>query len=95
MKDTIITGRIEFEEKGFKDFNRNFKATLTENAAFSYGNKTAVIIEWGEMDDGRKLETQYLDTRYDRTLKRDGSNFKEWLKTYFSDALRKHKLIID
>ena len=95
MKDTIITGKIQFCEKEFKKFDRNFKATLTESGAFSYGNKTAVIIEWDKMENGRTPESKLIDTRYDTTIKRDGSNFKEWLKNYFSENYQKHKLTIN
>lgn len=97
MKDTVIHGRLEYCEKEWQDFNRTFTATLTESAAFTYGNRTAVVIEWGELPahGGKKFEPLLLDTRYDTTLRRDGSNFEQWLRNYFSINYRAHNLKID
>ena len=96
MKETKVTGKIEFIEKDLQEFNRTFEATLTESGAFDYGNKTAVVIEWGKMANGRTPDAILLDTRYDTTIKRDGSNFKEWLITYFENSsMMPHTLTID
>lgn len=89
MKETKITGRIQFCDKELQEFNRTFTATLTESGAFAYGNRTAVVIEW------EKQGEWIIDTRYDVTIKRDGSNFKEWIKSYFKERFETHKIEID
>lgn len=88
-----ILGRMDFKEKEDKQYNRNFTAKLMESAAFSYGNKTCVVIEWGEMQNGRTPEDTLIDTRYDLRIRRDGSNFAEWLETWFKSNFKLHNLI--
>lgn len=95
MRETKITGKIEFCEKELQEFNRTFTATLTESGAFAYGNRTAVVIEWGKMMNGKKAEKVLIDTRYDRLIKQDGSNFKKWVETYFKEHYVEHILTID
>ena len=94
MEPITIKGKIEFCEKGYKEYNREFAVTLQDSPAFDYGNKTAVIIEFGLMANGCKCDTVFIDTRYDRTIKRNENDFKEWVRTYFKEHYGKHVLTI-
>jgi hypothetical protein len=95
MQDIIIKGRIEFCEPEARKYTRKFTATLTTSAAFDYGNRSAVVIEWGKMENGRTPEKVLIDTRYDRTLHRTPEGFKKWLINYFSEHYQKHILTIN
>lgn len=94
MEPIVLKGRIEFIEEENLDYNREFTATLRESAAFEYGNKTAVDIEFGPMANGRTLSPVLLDTRYDKTIKRDADGFRFWLRKYFRDNYANNIVII-
>lgn len=94
MKDIIIKGKIEFCEDTQKEYNREFKAILQDSPAFQYGNKTAVFIFWGKMANGRKPDYTLIDTRYDKTIKRNETDFKKWLQKYLKDNYQEHILTI-
>lgn len=83
MDPIILKGRIEFTEEENFQYNRDFTATLRESAAFEYGNKTAVDIEFGPMANGKAPYPVFLDTRYDTTIKRTADGFRLWLRKYF------------
>lgn len=55
---------------------------LSESGAFAYGNRTCVHMRIGGNDE-------YFDTRYDTTLRRDGSNFRDWAKGFLLGYVRK------
>ena len=94
MENIKIKGKIEFCEEETKQYNREFTATLKDSTAFAYGNQTCVIIEFGKMSNGKKPESIMLDTRYDRTIKRNETDFKKWIKNYFKENYREHTLTI-
>lgn len=85
MEPIVLKGRIEFTEEENFEYNRDFIATLRESAAFEYGNKTAVDIEFGPMVNGRIPSPVLLDTRYDKTIERNADGFRFWLRKYFRD----------
>lgn len=61
-----------------------FEFGLVESEAFTYGNGTSVTI----IDSNTahpKANKEFLDTRYDTSLKRDGSNFEEWVDEYIDN----------
>ena len=76
MKPITIKGKIEYLQEEDKKYNREFEATLQESAAFAYGNQTAVFIFWGTMQNGKTPTPIWLDTRYDKTIKRNEADFK-------------------
>ena len=94
MKEYIkkLKGHLSFTDEANKEYNRDFIAYLTDSAAFSYGNKTCVIVQWGEMQNGATPQPELLDTRYDIDLKRDGSNFKDWLTKWFKNNYESHTI---
>lgn len=94
MEQITIKGKIEFCEDENKGYNREFTAILQDSAAFSYGNQTAVYILWGVNADGMLCEPVYLDTRYDRTIKRNEIDFKKWVQRYFEKNYSKHVFTI-
>lgn len=94
MEQITIKGKIEFCEDENKEYNREFTASLSESVAFSYGNGTSVYIEFGTMTNGKVPYPVLIDTRYDKTLKRNETGFKEWLRKYFADNYNKHILTI-
>ena len=52
--------------------------TLHESPAFEYGNHTAVRVEgWGW--------STTIDTRYDKTIHRDGTDFDKWCEAYIAN----------
>ena len=53
---------------------------LGQSGAFGYGNGLAVRVEY----DGGGIDQLY-DVRYDRRLRRDGSNYTEWVKGFAND----------
>ena len=59
---------------------------LVKSSAFAYGNGMAVCMQTTGGGD------KYFDVRYDRTIKRDGSNFFQWSKglaeDYFDENLK-------
>ena len=95
MKETRLTGKIEFCDKDLQEYDRKFIAILTESGAFQYGNGTMVVIEWDAMKNRIIPEPELIDTRYDVKIHRDGSNFKQWLTDYFTENYAKHILTID
>ncbi len=68
---------------GFVADNLHVHFELSKSGSFDYGNGTCVM-----MVIGRDMP-QYLDTRYDVTLKRDGSNFRQWSRKYLRDYIDK------
>lgn len=93
MEQITIKGKIEFCDRGYQQYNREFTAILRDSAAFAYGNKTAVDILWGVMANGKKPEADLLiDTRYDKSIKRNEADFKKWVQTYFCNCLVEHVL---
>lgn len=94
MKQITIKGKIEFCEDENKEYNREFTAILQDSGAFAYGNQTAVTVLWGEMANGRIPDYLLIDTRYDRTIKRNEVDFKKWLQKYFKEHYSEHVLII-
>ena len=61
-----------------------FEFCLVDSEAFTYGNGTSVTI----VDNNTAHPTaskEFLDTRYDTSLNRDGSNFEEWVNEYIED----------
>lgn len=94
MENITIKGRIEFCNGENKKYDREFTAILHDSAAFSYGNHTAVDIISGAMANGITPEPVYLDTRYDRTIKRNEADFKKWVQRYFAENYGKHILTI-
>lgn len=94
MEPIVLKGRIEFTEEENFEYNRDFTATLRESAAFEYGNKTAVDIEFGPMVNGRTPSPVLLDTRYDKTIKRNADDFRFWLRKYFRDNYADNIVII-
>lgn len=94
MKQITIKGKIEFCEDKNKEYSREFTATLQDSAAFSYGNGTSIYIEFGTMVNGKAPYPVLLDTRYDRTIKRNESDFKIWIRKYFEENYNKHTLTI-
>ena len=61
-----------------------FEFSLVESEAFSYGNGTSVtIIDSNTAHPAANKE--FLDTRYDTSLRRDGSNFEEWVDEYIDN----------
>ncbi|MBQ6980025.1 MAG: hypothetical protein IJQ07_05210 [Clostridia bacterium] len=95
MKQIKIQGKIEFCKEENKQYNRKFKARLTESPAFAYGNRTAVVIEFGKMANGRTPDNKLLDTRYDTTIKKNEKDFKLWITKWFKDNYQEHILTID
>ena len=54
---------------------------LAQSGGFDYGNGMSVWVEnMGEIDN-------YYDVRYDRKLKRDGSNYTEWVQEFVKDII--------
>ena len=94
MEEITIKGKIEFCEDANKEYNREFTAILKDSPAFEYGNKTAVYILWGTMANKLVPAPVYLDTRYDKTIKRNETDFKEWVRNYFKNNYSKHILTI-
>ena len=95
MEQIIVKGKIEFCEKENKEYNREFTAMLQDSAAFEYGNKTSVVIVNGKMANGMTLAyPEIIDTRYDRTIKRNEADFRLWLKTYFKQHYSEHVLTL-
>ena len=94
MEAITIKGKIEFCESYNKQYNREFTAILQDSAAFEYGNKTSVTISFEAMANGTTPQPIYIDTRYDRTIKRNETDFKEWVRTYFKEHFAKHVLTI-
>ena len=79
--DFVTNGTTNY---GKKIENLRTHCELSKSNSFTYGNQTCVWMRIGNTDE-------YLDTRYDSTLRSDGSNFKEWcleyLNGYFSKGL--------
>ena len=94
MEQITIKGKIEFCEDENKEYNGEFTVILRDSGAFAYGNQTAVIILWGVMANGMLPASVCLDTRYDRTIKRNETDFKKWVQLYFKDNHSKHILTI-
>lgn len=95
MEKITIKGKIEFCDREYRQYSREFTAILRDSTAFAYGNKTAVDILWGVMANGKKPEADlYLDTRYDTTIKRNEADFKKWVRTYFCNNYFEHILTI-
>ena len=94
MEQITIKGKIEFCEDKNKEYDREFTATLQDSGAFAYGNQTAVMVSWGVMANGMSPAPVYLDTRYDRTIKRNETDFKKWVQLYFKNNYGKHILTI-
>lgn len=94
MENITVKGKIEFCENKNKEYNREFTATLSKSAAFSYGNGTSVYIEFGTMANGKVPYPVLLDTRYDKTIKKNEADFKEWVRKYLTDNYDKHILTI-
>ena len=94
MEPITIKGKIEFCEDECKGYDREFSATLQDSGAFAYGNQTAVCIVWGKAANGIVPQPTYLDTRYDRTIKKNEKDFKEWIRAYLSENFAKHVLTI-
>lgn len=92
MEKITIKGKIEFCDEKNKDYDCEFTAILQDSAAFAYGNRTAVSIQWQPTVSGIQQEPVYLDTRYDRTIKRNEEDFKKWLKIYFMTHYQKNIL---
>lgn len=88
MDKIIIKGRLEFVEEEAKEYSRDFTATLTKSAAFDYGNGTMVTIVYGLMNNGRKANDEYLDTRYSKTIRKDRLLFEQWIKVYLYENKR-------
>lgn len=69
---------------GFTDYDDcevNMDLFITDED--DYGNKTCVKMrETGCM-------AEWIDTRYDTRLRKDGTNFAEWCKQYFADRFGK------
>ena len=65
-------------------YNREVDTTVTlelqKSGAFQYGNGTCV----GWTENGY---TQVYDTRYDRSLYRDGSNFHDWALNFVKERI--------
>lgn len=85
MKQITIKGKIEFCKDENKEYNREFTAILQDSGAFAYGNQTVVTILWGVMANGMLPAPVCLDTRYDRTIKRNETGFKKWVQNYFKE----------
>ena len=94
MEKITVKGRIEFRDRKLKGYNREFTATLQDSAAFAYGNKTSVYIEYGTMDNGERAEPTLIDTRYDRTIRSNEASFKEWIRVYIKEHFAPHTLTI-
>lgn len=94
MENITIKGKIEFCDDKNKKYDREFTATLQNSAAFEYGNKTSVYITFGTMANGEYAEPIFLDTRYDRTIKRNEVEFKKWVQKYFKENYGEHTLTI-
>lgn len=75
QKLAIATFVIEFTD--YEDVTVDM--TLFRTREDDYGNKTITVMK------ERGCAPEYLDTRYDVTLRRDGHNFFEWCKKYFRD----------
>lgn len=94
MEKITVKGKIEFVEDCNKEYNREFEAILQDSGEFAYGNKTAVLILWGEMPNGMIFLPTLLDTRYDTTIRRNETDFKKWVRKYFEENYSKHILVI-
>lgn len=94
MDKIEIKGKIEFIEEQSKQYNREFTATLTDASAFSYGNRTAVEIEWGRLANGYAIHSEWIDTRYDTTIRRNERDFKKWVQNYFANNFGAHVLTL-
>lgn len=94
MDKIEIKGKIEFIEEQSKQYSREFTATLTDSAAFSYGNRTAVKIEWGRLANGYVIPSEWIDTRYDTTIRRNERDFKKWVQNYFANRYGAHVLTL-
>lgn len=94
MKPITIKGKIEFCEREDKAYNREFEAVLEDSNAFAYGNQTQVLILFGRMANGMGCGPVILDTRYDRTIKRNETDFKTWIEKYFKEHYAEHTLTI-
>lgn len=94
MEQIIIKGKIEFIDEEIKGYSRKFTATLFDSACFKYGNGTSVEIAWGRLANGVVLNSELIDTRYDTTIKRNETDFKKWIQSYFKTNYRKHVLVI-
>ena len=58
-----------------RDVDTHATYRLVKSGCFEYGNGLSVHVEYkeeGVMDD-------YIDARYDTRLRRDGSNFIDWV----------------
>lgn len=51
--------------------------TLQDSGAFKYGNQTEVLLD---IESRHGKSGEYFDTRYDISIRRDGSNFDEWCR---------------
>lgn len=94
MDEIKIKGKIEFIDEQNKQYNRKFTATLTNAPAFSYGNRTAVEIEWGKLANGCTIHSEWIDTRYDTTIRRNERDFKKWVQNYFANNFNAHVLTL-
>ncbi len=94
MEQITIKGKIEFCESKNKGYNREFTATLQDSGGFEYDNKTSVVIYFGKALNGEMYPPQLIDTRYDRTIKCNETDFKKWVQTYFEEHFSKHILTI-
>ena len=70
-----------------KDVDTIVTLELLKSSQFAYGNQTAVRLI---TPDGGDF---YFDTRYDKTLRRDGSNFQSWAKS-FAESYFDHGLTV-
>ena len=94
MDKIEIKGKIEFISEDLKGYDRKFTATLTESPAFSYGNKTGVVITWEKAANGCEFGSELFDTRYDTTIRRNERDFKTWVQNYFKNSYSAHVLTI-
>ncbi|MDE6472071.1 MAG: hypothetical protein K2L52_03500 [Clostridia bacterium] len=94
MEKITIKGKIEFCEVENKGYNREFEAILEDSNAFAYGNQTQVLILFGRMANGEVGGLVLLDTRYDRTIKRNENDFKMWIQKYFEEHYAEHVLTL-
>ncbi len=94
MEKITIKGKIEFCEVEDKGYNREFEAILEDSNAFAYGNQTQVLILFGRMANGEGCGPVLLDTRYDRTIKRNETDFKTWIQKYFKGHYAEHILTL-
>ena len=94
MKEITVKGKIEFKEEKNKQYDREFTAILKGSNAFEYGNKTCVMVVWGEMANGKTSMSKFIDTRYDTSIKKNYDSFVVWVKKWFAENYQEHELTI-